>query len=203
MSKRIRRPSPALIIALIALFAALCGSVYAAGKINGKTIKVNSIPGNRIKPQTLTGKQIKLKTLARVPKAEQAISAETAALATNAQNAANAANADKVDGHDATCAEGTQLYNGSCWESQPRPAANATQAAADCGGRGGSLPRAHDLVGFSKLVTLANGDEWSGDISDVAAMDDYKEVIVGKTGSINFTAWNDPKQYRCVFPLLR
>lgn len=200
MSKYVRRPSPALIIALIALFAALGGTVYAANKINGKTIKVNSIPGNRIKPQTLTGKQIKLKTLARVPKAEQAIYAETAVLANSAQNAANA---DKVDGRDATCAAGTQLYNGSCWESEARPATNATTAAADCSNRGGSLPGAHDLVGFSKIATLANTDEWSSDINGVVAMDNYTAVIVSKAGSINATAWSDPKQYRCVFPLLR
>jgi hypothetical protein len=46
-------------IALIALFVALGGTVYAAGKISGSQIKPNSLPGNRIKPATITGKQIK------------------------------------------------------------------------------------------------------------------------------------------------
>jgi hypothetical protein len=47
------------IIACLALFIALGGSVYAAGKLSGKQIKPNSLPGNRVKAKTLTGKQIK------------------------------------------------------------------------------------------------------------------------------------------------
>jgi len=47
------------VIALLALFLALGGTVYAAGKISGSEIKANSIPGNRIKKKTLTGNQVK------------------------------------------------------------------------------------------------------------------------------------------------
>jgi hypothetical protein len=47
------------VTAFIALFVALGGSVYAAGKISGTQIATNSIPGNRIKTKTLTGKQVK------------------------------------------------------------------------------------------------------------------------------------------------
>jgi hypothetical protein len=50
-------------IALIALFVALGGTVYAAGKISGSQIKPKSVPGNRIKPGTLTGTQIKAGSL--------------------------------------------------------------------------------------------------------------------------------------------
>lgn len=61
------------LIACTALFVALGGSVYAAGKISGKQIKPSSLPGNRIKPKTvapnrikpnsLTGKQVNEKSL--------------------------------------------------------------------------------------------------------------------------------------------
>ncbi len=51
------------VIALIALFVALGGTVYAANKINGKQIKAKSIPGNRIKPGSLTGAQVKAGSL--------------------------------------------------------------------------------------------------------------------------------------------
>jgi hypothetical protein len=61
------------VIACLALFVALGGSVYAANKINGKQIKQSSLPGNRIKPKTvpanrikpnaITGKQVNEKTL--------------------------------------------------------------------------------------------------------------------------------------------
>lgn len=51
------------VVACLALFIALGGSVYAAGKINGKQIKRNSVPGNRIKPKTIPANRIKPKSL--------------------------------------------------------------------------------------------------------------------------------------------
>jgi hypothetical protein len=51
------------VIACLALFVALGGTVYAAGKINGKQIKPSSLPGNRIKPKTIQPNRIKPKSL--------------------------------------------------------------------------------------------------------------------------------------------
>jgi hypothetical protein len=53
------------VVAVLALFLALGGSVYAASsnKINGSKIKPRSIPGNRIKANSLTAAQIKSRTL--------------------------------------------------------------------------------------------------------------------------------------------
>jgi hypothetical protein len=53
------------VVAVLALFLALGGSVYAASsnKINGSRIKPKSIPGNRIKGNSLTAAQIKSRTL--------------------------------------------------------------------------------------------------------------------------------------------
>lgn len=51
------------VISCLALFVALGGSVYAAGKINGRQIKPNSLPGNRVKAKTLPGNRVKPGTL--------------------------------------------------------------------------------------------------------------------------------------------
>lgn len=51
------------VVACLALFIALGGSVYAAGKISGKQIKQSSLPGNRIKPKTIAPNRIKPKSL--------------------------------------------------------------------------------------------------------------------------------------------
>jgi hypothetical protein len=51
------------VIACLALFVALGGSVYAAAKINGKQIRKSSLPGNRVKPKTITARRIKPQTL--------------------------------------------------------------------------------------------------------------------------------------------
>lgn len=47
------------VLACIALFVALGGTVYAAGKLSGTQIKPGTLPGNRVKAKTLTAKQIK------------------------------------------------------------------------------------------------------------------------------------------------
>ena len=48
------------VIAVLALFLALGGTVYAASnKISGSQIKPKSLPGNRIKARSVTGTQIK------------------------------------------------------------------------------------------------------------------------------------------------
>ena len=60
------RPSPAMVVALIALLVALAGTAYAAGKIDGTLIKKGSEPGNRIADLSLSGKQIKQWSLTQV-----------------------------------------------------------------------------------------------------------------------------------------
>lgn len=97
---RLRRPSPALVVAFLALLIALGGTgVAATSYISAKNIKKNSIPGDRLKNDTVTGKQVKESSLGKVPSAKladtatSATSATSAANATNAVNATNAANA--------------------------------------------------------------------------------------------------------------
>jgi hypothetical protein len=53
-----RRPSPAMVVALIALFVALAGTAYAAQSINGGSIQKQTIGGGKLKQKTLTGYQI-------------------------------------------------------------------------------------------------------------------------------------------------
>jgi hypothetical protein len=58
-----RRPSPSLVISLIALFVALGGTGYAAAKLNGKNIKNKTISGAKLKNKTITGGKLKNRTL--------------------------------------------------------------------------------------------------------------------------------------------
>jgi hypothetical protein len=55
-----------MVVALIALFAALFGTAYAANKISGKTIRVGSEPGNRLVADSVGGKQVNEGSLAVV-----------------------------------------------------------------------------------------------------------------------------------------
>lgn len=85
-SKR-RRPSGAMVVAVIALIVAMTGSAFAGPLetlINGSSIKKHSIPGNRLINHTLTGQQINLSKLGAVPHAGTAASAAHATTAANA-----------------------------------------------------------------------------------------------------------------------
>lgn len=67
-----RRPSPAMVVAVIALIVALAGTAYAAQHINGGAIKKQTIGGGKLKPNTLTGFQINNNKLGLVPAAKRA-----------------------------------------------------------------------------------------------------------------------------------
>jgi hypothetical protein len=66
-------------IAVIALFASLGGSVYAASKIDGSQIRKASIAGNKLKANTVRGSKILESSLGRVPRAQSANTAQTLA----------------------------------------------------------------------------------------------------------------------------
>jgi hypothetical protein len=161
MSRGIWRQAPALVIAMVALVAALAGTVYAAGKINGHAIKAKSLPGNRLalhsvpanrlKPGTIpstqlapgsiqgdrlapgsvTGLQVDVSTLGQVPSASHAETADSAKDAETALNAANAVSAQSVNGYQAGCKAGTRLFAGACWQTVANSSAVALPAAAE------------------------------------------------------------------------
>jgi hypothetical protein len=67
-----RRPSPALVVSMIALVVALAGTAYAAQTINGGSIKKQTIGAGKLKHKTLTGYQINTNKLGTVPGAKRA-----------------------------------------------------------------------------------------------------------------------------------
>jgi hypothetical protein len=225
MSRGLRRQGPALVLAGIALVAALSGTVYAAGKINGKAIKVKSLPGNRLAmgsvpgnrlkpgaiqgsqlaPGSITGIQIDASTLGVVPLAARAERAQSAQDAETAVNAVNAENAKAVNGYKAGCKSGTEPFAGACWQSDPSTTAlTAPAAAASCASEGGELPDALSLAAFSQQpgVTLATGDEWTSDIASFTSLNSYSVATISPTSEVGTAVSTATKRFRCVIPLL-
>src|SRR5882724_1901885 len=110
----IKRPSPAMVIAVIALICALSGTAYAAlGKnsvgsrqLKAKSVTTGKIANNavnavKIANGSLTGAEINLAALGTVP---------------SAQSAQSAANANTVGGHGASCPPATTLIRGLCFD---------------------------------------------------------------------------------------
>ncbi len=126
MSRGMRRRVPVVFAAVVVLVAALGGTVYAAGKINGHAVKVKSLPGNRLAlrsvpgnrlkpgsihgemlapgsvgaaqlaPGSITGVQIDLASLGPVPSAGHADKADTAQSAKDAETAVSAGTAQEA-----------------------------------------------------------------------------------------------------------
>ena len=99
-----KRPSPAMIVALIALVVALGGTAYAAQHINGGAIMKQTIGGGKLKKKTLTGFQINTNKLGIVPSANRAAHTYWAVV-NNPAGAGNAALARASD-TGITAAEG-------------------------------------------------------------------------------------------------
>jgi hypothetical protein len=225
MSRGLRRRSPALAIACIALFAALGGTVYAAKRIDGHAIKVKSLPGNRlamgsvpanrlkpgaipgsrIAPGSITGIQIDAATLGQVPSAAHAESAGSAEDAETALVAVTALDANRINGHSAACGSETRYFAGACWQAaSSETALSAPAAALACASQGGELPGALELAAFSQQpgVALAEGDEWSGDIPSFTSLDAYSVATVSPTAKVGAAVSTSTRKYRCVIPLV-
>lgn len=219
-------PVPATVLAALALFVALGGSVYAAARIDGATIRVNSLPGNRVAvgslpgnrlrlgsvpgnrlaPGSVTGTQVDSATLGTVPSAAHAESADSARAAASATHADSASEAERLDGRRAGCPGGTEEFAGGCWQKAGGEAATtAPAAAASCAARGGELPGALALAAYALQpgVELAPGDEWSGDVTTVSGLNQFAVVTVSAAGKINFVLSTENRKYHCVLPLLR
>ncbi|MBS1894311.1 MAG: hypothetical protein JST59_23675 [Actinobacteria bacterium] len=213
--KRISRrlPSPALVIACLALFVALGGTVLAATKIDGRRIEVRSLPGNRLEVGSLPGNriatdsvkgsQIQLDTLGEVPSAAHADSADTARRAQTATAADHAADATTINGHTVGCPAGRRQYAGACWDLTPSAAvANATDAAASCAAQGGELPSLLTFMAFLREpgANVAVGGEWVDEI--IALTTDYDVLTLQSNGSVFASSPQSLFHYRCVTPLL-
>jgi hypothetical protein len=206
----------------------ISGRAIRVKSLPGNRVKIRSLPGNRLKPHSipasglkpgvlaaagrpsapLTGAEIDEWTLGQVPRATHAETADTAQSAVDAQtalNAVNAIDAQRVNGYSAGCETGTIPFAGACWQTSPSYAAvTAPQAAIECAKQGGTLPEALQLAAFAQQpsVHLDEGDEWSGDVTNVSGLDVYGVATVSAAGGVNFINSTATRRYRCVIPLL-
>src|SRR6476469_6885071 len=102
MSKSIRRlPSPALVVALVALVAALAGSAVALpgkNKVDKNDIRKAAVAGKQVKNDSVTGADVNEATLTQVPSAAEADHTKSADTANEAVSAGRAETADKLAG---------------------------------------------------------------------------------------------------------
>jgi hypothetical protein len=205
-----RRPSPALIISIIALIAALTSSAYAAGlgknsvgprQLKSKSVTTgkianNAVTGAKVAKETLTGADIKIGGLPSVP---------------NAAEANHAKNADTLgDNHAANCPGGTTLIRGLCFDLALNPPVAGIKAAANaCAGKGGFLPTTMMLYSVRNVINLGTGVPPDHAIADSYFSNttgvNYEALTVDGSGKIaefdNID--NGATKYICVYQLVR
>ena len=203
---RIGRPSPAMVVAVIALIAALSGSAYAAlGKnsIGSRQLKRkavttgkianNAVNGSKVANHSLSGSDINLEALGTVPSATEA---------------SHASNADTLSGHAASCPGGTTLIRGICFDAQANPVANSLKEAADaCAAKGGYLPTPMELYSVRGIINLGTGIGSEHQYTDTVYANttgvNYSTVVIDGTGAITEQGIGSPSRYTCAYALVR
>jgi hypothetical protein len=203
-----RRPSPALIISIIALIAALSGTAYAAlGKnsvgsrqLKSKSVTTGKIANNavtsaKVAKETLTGDDIKISQLPSVP---------------NANEAAHARNADTLgDNHAASCPGGSTLIRGICFDLALNPPVAGVKAAANaCAAKGGFLPTPMMLYSERNVINLGPGVPPNYAVADAyysnTSGTNYRTLTVDGSGNIvEFQNVEGSTQYICAYQLVR
>ncbi len=204
--KHFGRPSPAMVVAVLALVCALTGTAYAAlGKnsvgtrqLKSKAVTTgkianNAVNGAKVAKNSLTGEDINIAALGVVPQAT---------------SAASAGNASTVGGHSASCPAATTLVRGTCFDSSPGPEVANVKAAADaCAARGGYLPGPLALYSVRGVLNLGTGignnhtftDSYYANTAGV----NYRTVVLDGTGAITEQSVDSPGHYLCAYALLR
>ena len=221
MKVGIKRPSPAIVISVIALIVTLSGTAYAAlapNSVGPRQIKPKAVTGakfadgsiktDKVAKTTLTGDDINLGALGTVPRANDAQSV---------------GNTEKVAGHSASCPGGTLLIRGRCFDAAPLGPILGVWAAADaCRERGGYLPTPEALYSVRTAIDLGNGTGTNSVFADSIYANtsgvDYATTVVDATGEktvkLEKNIENEKKEiigkevianyhYLCSYPLVR
>jgi hypothetical protein len=179
MGKRLKAPSPALVIALIALFLSIGGISYAASKIGTKDIKKaavttskihkqavttgkladGAVNGQKVLDDSLTGADIDESTLGQVP--------DAAKLNGNGPAAFLSSN---VIRRESAVAAGTPLGDGTFYIDEPCPAGDQLL-------NGGPANVAGTSVMVESFPTPGGTNSWRARIKPAAA-DNFSVVVL-------------------------
>jgi hypothetical protein len=213
-----RRPSPALIISIIALIASLAGTAWAAGKIHlpknsvgsrqikssavttGK-IANNAVTGSKVLKNSLDGSDIDLNKLGTVP---SAVSSQTSGVA--------GALSDGGETRTAGCPSGATLIRGVCFDKALAGPVKGVKAAADaCAAKGGWLPTPLELYSVRSVIFLGGGippdyavsDDY---FADPSSSSNYSTIVVDSAGKMTIVIESSTPaefKYICAYPLVR
>ena len=185
--KGILRPSPALIVAFVALFVAMGGIGYATAKLKPNSVKTKNIKSGAVTTDKIADGAV------TTPKLAPNAVAPYATNAVNAMNAANAANADKLGGVGpggcqtgwlkASATVDTAPLNGTIGEPVGVPGFNCASKADD------AVQVQREAIG-QYTVTLADSDADVA-IASSAGSNSVTAATSLEPGSFLVKVWNN------------
>lgn len=212
MRKLIRRPSPAMIVALIALFVALGGTGYAVtalpknsvgekqlrkGAVSSQKIRYSTIQSGDIAYNTIRGQDVRADTLGPREIAESKLG-----------TVPRAALADTLGGLTAAqlkvrCPAGTLQTATACIEESARAPESYGLANNTCNNAGRRLPTYAELTELSSGRPFPPGGELAADVSESSTTpgEIVAVVLLTVTGSdVEFidATGNAQRAFRCV-----
>jgi hypothetical protein len=207
MKIAVSRPSPAMVVAVVALIAALSGTAYAAlGKnsVGSRQLKAKAVTSGKIANNAVTAAKVAKKSLTGAD-----INVDALGTVPSATSAASAANAGTVGGHAAACPAGTVLIRGVCFDAASNPAAGSLKEAADaCAAKDGFLPSPMQLYSTRKVLNLGSGVGGDHQYTDsyysaVGSGSNYTTIVVDGTGKLSEQSVDSPSEYTCAYALVR
>jgi hypothetical protein len=177
------------VLATLALFVAMGGSAYAVSKITGAQVKDRSLTSRDLRSNSANGRVVNERSLGAVPRAQN-----------SARLAGQPASRFLV-----SCPAGTKGIVGTCWETQPRPAATYRSAAFDCAlidnreRIGRRLPTHQELMVAlaDPDIQLAPGGELTANAYPSSAPGQLDVLYITEENG-NAALTTEAKPYRCV-----
>jgi hypothetical protein len=210
--KRAMMPSPAMVVAVIALIAALAGTAYAAkqvprNSVGSKQLKPKSVTtgkiangavkSNNVVDNSLTGQDININALGKVP---------------SAVHADQTGNTAMITGHQAACPGGTTLIRGICFDSASNSATTSLFKARDaCAAKGGYLPSPLELRSTRSVLNLGTGigsdvqftDTYYNNTSEENKPESNSTIVIDGKGTMTEQGVNNSAEFICAYPLVR
>jgi hypothetical protein len=193
-------PSPAMAVAMLALFIALGGTGVAAtqlsrdsvgkrqirtGAVTTSELRNSAVTGAKVANGSLTGVDIDVARLGKVPAA---------------------VDADRVNGRAVGCPAGTVAAVAACLEAATRAPLTLPAAIAACAAAGGRLPTIAELLGGRSIgVSLAN-PELTADVAGSTTTNPatlVQRVLHADGVTVLAEDTTNARRFRCVHPVVR
>ena len=183
-----RRPSPAMAVALLALFVALGGSAVAAvelarNSVGSEQIRAGSVTTTKLRNGAVTGAKVANGSLS---------GADITGPVASAGSASTASSANTVN-----CPGGTLPSIGLCVESTLRAPLAFTDAVKACSGANRRLPTVGELVALAAAGVDLGAPELSGDVRGDSPIDN--QVVVYSDGAtVTTESAKTLRAFRCL-----